>query len=143
LIKKKKKQEKYCLNLRIQPINHKNIKVDKASMKKDEKDRTFFSFRIAMHYCSVPIKREGKKIGEKECMTSVESKSIRVPKVLNSRRRCPLNNFGSKFLNYWYLYSILIFKIFACFLKYFYLKIYWNNIFLYFFKFIFNINILK
>jgi hypothetical protein len=67
-------------------------------MKKDEKDRTFFSFRIAMHYCSVPIKREGKKIGEKECMTSVESKSIRVPKVLNSRRRCPLNNFGSKFL---------------------------------------------
>jgi len=53
---KKKKQEK-CLNLRIQPINHKNIKVDKASMKKDEKDRTFFfCFLSDCHYCSVPIK---------------------------------------------------------------------------------------
>ena len=54
---KKKKQEK-CLNLRIQPINHKNIKVDKASMKKDEKDRTFFFFCFLSdcHYCSVPIK---------------------------------------------------------------------------------------
>jgi hypothetical protein len=39
-----------CLNLRTQPINHRNMKFDKASMKKD---RNFFS---DCHYYSASIK---------------------------------------------------------------------------------------